>query len=169
MENSNQKIDEFVHELRLLWSAEKMLLDAMPEMIAMSHDQGLKNILSHHFAETDQHKIAIQGICKQLGVDYFGETNAQLQQILIEGRNALSGKSPGDSTDLALIDSATNIEKFEITAYKSAAEHAKMLGFEGLSSRLALTLEEEIEAKTKLNFLFKNVSNPGIKSMEENL
>jgi ferritin-like metal-binding protein YciE len=38
-----------------------------------------------------------------------------------------------------------------------------MLGYEGIAKRLRLTLEEEQQADTKLNFLAKNLVNPRAK------
>ncbi|HEY8387749.1 MAG TPA: DUF892 family protein [Parasegetibacter sp.] len=37
--------DLFYHELQVLWSAEAMLVEKMPAMIARAKNQGLKNLL----------------------------------------------------------------------------------------------------------------------------
>ena len=45
----------FHHEIQVLWSAEKMLVEAMPKMIARAKNPGLKKLLAAHHAETQQH------------------------------------------------------------------------------------------------------------------
>jgi ferritin-like metal-binding protein YciE len=44
--------DLFYHELQVLWSAENMLVEMMPEMIKKAKNEGLKNLLALHHAET---------------------------------------------------------------------------------------------------------------------
>ena len=61
--------DLFYHELQVLWSAETMLTEAMPRMIEKAKNEGLKNMLRLHLAETDQHKVALEAICKMLEID----------------------------------------------------------------------------------------------------
>jgi ferritin-like metal-binding protein YciE len=61
--------------------------------------------------------------------------------------------------DAALIAGAQKIEHYEISGYGSAACYAEMLGYNGIAKRLRLTLAEEQDADTKLNFLAKNLVN----------
>jgi ferritin-like metal-binding protein YciE len=146
--------EEFTGQLQTLWSAESMLVEAMPRMIQKATNFGLQKSLAHHFAETDQHKIAIESICKQLDIDpRGGEPNAQLQNILMEGEKAMLGMEVGDDMDAAIITGAQQIEEYEISAYVPVADNAEALGYIGIAKRLRLTLEEEQQAENKLKFL----------------
>jgi len=152
--------DLFYHELQVLWSAENMLVEKMPAMIAKAQHEGLKNLLALHHAETQQHKTALEAICKQLNIDPQGDFNPGIKGILEEGEKVMAKDATPEGMDAALIAGAQKVEHYEISGYGSAAHYAEMLGFEGIAKRLRLTLEEEQQADTKLNFLAKSIINP---------
>ena len=156
--------DLFRHEIQVLWSAEAMLVEAMPKMIDMAKDEGLKNLLRYHLAETDQHKVALEAICKMLEIEPEGDFNPGMKGILEEGEMVMAKDATDEGMDAALISGAQKVEHYEISGYGSAAHYAEMLGYEGISKRLRLTLEEEQQADTKLNFLAKNLINPRAKT-----
>jgi ferritin-like metal-binding protein YciE len=155
--------DLFYHELQVLWSAESMLVQAMPKMIARAKNEGLKNMLRLHLAETDQHKVALEAICKQLQIDAEGDFNLGIKGIIEEGEKVMTKDATDEGMDAALIAGAQKIEHYEISGYGSAAHYAEMLGYDWIGKRLRLTLEEEQQADTKLNFLAKNLINPRAK------
>jgi ferritin-like metal-binding protein YciE len=159
--------DLFYHELQVLWSAEAMLVEAMPRMIERARNEGLKNLLRMHLAETDQHKVALEAICKQLEIDPKGDFNPGIMGIIEEGEMVMAKDATDEGMDAALIAGAQKIEHYEISGYGSAACFAEMLGYEGISKRLRLTLEEEQQADTKLNFLAKNLINQRANRVEE--
>jgi len=136
-----------------------MLIEAMPKMIERARNEGLKKMLSFHFAETDQHKVALEGICKQLEIDPRGDFNPGIKGIIEEGEMVMAKDATEEAMDAALIAGAQKIEHYEISGYGSAAYYADMLGYEGIAQRLRLTLAEEQDADTKLNFLAKNLVN----------
>lgn len=152
--------DLFYHELQVLWSAENMLVEAMPKMIDKAKNEGLKNLLRLHLAETDQHRAALEAICKMLDIDPKGDFNPGIRGILEEGEKVMAKDATDEAMDAAIIAGAQKVEHYEISGYGSAAYYAEMLGLEGIARRLRLTLEEEQQADTKLNFLAKNIINP---------
>jgi ferritin-like metal-binding protein YciE len=151
--------DLFYHELQVLWSAESLLVEAMPEMIERARNEGLQKMLSLHLAETDQHKVALEGICKMLEIDPRGDFNPGIKGIIEEGKMVMAKDATDEAMDAAIIAGAQKIEHYEISGYGSAACYADMLGYEGVAQRLRLTLAEEQQADTKLNFLAKNLVN----------
>ena len=151
--------DLFHHELQVLWSAEAMLVDAMPDMIERARNEGLKKLLSLHLAETDQHKVALEGICKQLNIDPRGDFNPGIKGLIEEGRMVMSKDATYEAMDAAIIAGAQKIEHYEISGYGTAAYFADMLGYDGIAQRLRLTLSEEQVADTKLNFVAKSLVN----------
>lgn len=150
----------FYHELQVLWSAEDMLLTAMPKMIAQARNPGLKQLLAMHLAETETHKAALELICRQLNIPPGGDFNPGMKGILEEGEKVMAKDATGEAMDAALIAGAQKVEHYEISGYGSAAYYAEMLGYEGIAQRLRLTLAEEQDADTKLNFLAKSIINP---------
>lgn len=155
----------FYHELQVLWSAEKMLTEAMPEMIERAKNLGLKKSLAMHLAETEQHKVALEAICKQLNLEPQGDFNPGMKGILDEGKKVMAKDATDEAMDAALIAGAQKVEHYEISGYGSAAYYAEMLGYEGIAKRLRLTLVEEQDADTKLNFLAKELINPRAQSI----
>jgi ferritin-like metal-binding protein YciE len=149
----------FYHEIQVLWSAEKMLVEAMPRMIEKAKHPALKQSLALHLAETDQHKVALENICKQFGINPGGDFNPGMKGILEEGEKVMAKDATDEAMDAALIAGAQKVEHYEISGYGSAAYYAEMLGYEAIAARLRLTLQEEQQADTKLNFLAKNVIN----------
>ncbi len=150
--------DNFHQQLQSLWSIESMLVEAMPRMIEKASNFGLQKTLAMHFAETRQHKVAIEAICKGLDIDHKGgEPDNGLQNILRMGENAMMEKSAGDDLDAAIIAGAQDIEQYEIAAYELAGNAAKELGYKGIAGRLFLTMEEERQSETKLKFLEKSL------------
>lgn len=112
-----------------------------------------------HLAETDQHKVALEAICKQLQIDPSGDFNPGMKGILEEGEMVMHKDATDEAMDATLIAGAQKVEHYEISGYGSAACYAEMLGYEGFARRLRLTLEEERQADTKLNALAKNLLN----------
>ncbi len=159
--------DLFFHELQVLWSAENMLVEAMPAMIERAKNPGLKKSLALHLAETEQHKVALEMICKGLGIDPQGDFNPGMKGILEEGQKVMAKDATAEGMDAALIAGAQKVEHYEISGYGSAAHYAEMLGYDAIAKRLRLTLEEEQQADTKLNTLAKNIVNRRAKLAEE--
>lgn len=160
MEEIKNIRDLFYHELQVLWSAEDMLVEKMPAMIERARNEGLKNLLAAHHAETQQHKTALEEICKQLNIDPEGDFNFGIKGILEEGEKVMTKDATDEGMDAALIAGVQKIEHYEIAGYGSAAHYANILGLEGIAARLRLTLEEEQQADTKLNSLAMNLVNP---------
>jgi ferritin-like metal-binding protein YciE len=96
----------FYHELQVLWSAEAMLVEAMPKMIERAKNTGLKKSLAMHLAETDQHKVAIELICRGLGVDFTGDPNPGMKGILEEGNMVMAKDVTDEAMDAAIIAGA---------------------------------------------------------------
>ena len=158
--NPIQNIEDlFYHEIQVLWSAESMLVEKMPMMIQRAKNEGLKQLLALHHAETQQHKTALEGICKQLDINPAGDFNPGINGILAEGEKVMAKDASDAAMDAALIAGAQKVEHYEISGYGTAAYYAEMLGYEGIAQRLRLTLAEEQDADTKLNFLAIHLIN----------
>ena len=167
MKESKTLNESFVQEIQLLWSAEKLLTEAIPMLIAKAKHPALKKSLAFHLAETDQHKVALEMICKQLGFDHEGNFNTNLKTILDEGEKAISKVQAEESLDETIIEGALKVEQFEMAAYESAATTAEKLAYKPIASRLRLIREEEQQADTKLNFLAKEVVKTKVPLEEE--
>lgn len=151
--------DLFYHEIQVLWSAEAMLVKAMPFMIAKAKNDGLRKNLAAHLAETQQHKTAMEFIAKHFNIPVEGDFNPGMKGIIEEGEMVMSKDVTDEALDAALIAGAQKVEHYEISGYGSAACYAEMLGYVAIAAKLRTILEEEQQADTRLNFLAKNLIN----------
>ncbi|MFL5772168.1 MAG: DUF892 family protein [Flavisolibacter sp.] len=164
--------DTFIKQLQLLWSVESMLMEEIPRIMAKATNMGLQKTLAYHLAETDQHKVAIEGICKMLDINAKGgEPNSELLNIIHEGEKAMLTQVEGNHLDAAIIFTALVIEQYEISVYGMAAETAESLGYTGIAKRLRLTLAEEQQSENKLKYLesalFQNRADIGYNENKE--
>src|SRR3954462_10358737 len=94
----------FIKQLQLLWSVESMLMEEIPRIMEKTSNMGLQKALAYHLAETDQHKVAIEAICKMLDVNAKGgEPNSELLNIIQEGEKAMLTQVAGNNLDAAII------------------------------------------------------------------
>jgi ferritin-like metal-binding protein YciE len=149
---SQTDMDLFTQQLKSLWKLEELLIDNLPELIERATHPGLQKILAFHYAETSQHKVAIEAICKQLSIyPRVGGFDADIKKILKMTEDKMNGEDA--QADAPIISGAIEIEEYEMAVYEQAAKLAKVLGFEGISKRLLLTYEEERQSYAKLKFL----------------
>jgi len=168
MKNIKNLTDLFYHEIQVMWSAERLLVDAMPKMIDRAKNFGLRKNLAAHLAETQQH-LAIMGfIAKQFDIAPDGDFNKGIKGILEEGEMVMSKDATDEAMDAALIAGAQKVEHYEISGYGSAACYAEMLGHTAIAQKLRAILEEEQQADTKLNFLAKSIINEKAMESQEN-
>lgn len=134
-----------------------MLVKAIPKLMAKAGRLGLQKSLALHLAETEQHRVAIGAVAKQLALPLTDEEDPDLRSILDEGERTMSGAAAGDDLDAAIIEGAGAVESYEIEAYAPAARAAEDQGYAGIAKRLYLTLEEERQAKTKLAYMARHL------------
>lgn len=81
----------FHEHLQDLYSSEKQILDALPEMIEEANDPKLRDALQEHLEETRSQKERLETIGKSLDVDIEGHTCKGMKGIIEEGKDLLEG------------------------------------------------------------------------------
>ncbi|MAP56014.1 ferritin-like domain-containing protein [Altibacter sp.] len=143
----------FEHEIKDLYSAEKQLLDALPNMVKAASDKKLQEAFSHHLKETKTQFERIKEICDSLGINP-GNTKCDAMEGLIEEcDDMIKEDAPGDVKDAGLIACAQRVEHYEISGYGTAVRFAKELGHKDVAKKLQTTLDEEYDADNKLDKL----------------
>ena len=141
------------HEIKDLYSAEKQLIEAIPEMIEAAKNEKLKKNLTKHLKETENHLNRIQDICKEMDINP-GSTKCNAMAGLIEEcQGLLKEKSNPDVLDAGLIAAARRVEHYEIAGYDSAYRYAKVLKLKSVKKSLKKTLKEELKTEKKLEKL----------------
>jgi ferritin-like metal-binding protein YciE len=142
--------DLFVHELKDLYSAEKQLLKALPQMEKAASNPQLKAGFERHLAETEEQVTRLEQICGQFEIKPSGVKCKAMEGLIEEGKMALTDIEDDDVRDAALIAAAQRVEHYEIAGYGCARTFAEQLGFDDAVQLLQLTLDEEKATDEKL-------------------
>jgi ferritin-like metal-binding protein YciE len=158
-EKFNDFKELFIHELRDIYSAENMLIDALPEVAEACSNDKLRSAFEEHHRETIEQKNRLEKIAGMLDVDLTGETCDAMKGLVRENEKMVESEAESNIKDAGLIAGAQRIEHYEIAAYGTVVEFAKDLGFNDVAELLKETLEEEKAADSKLNDIAINHVN----------
>jgi ferritin-like metal-binding protein YciE len=149
----------YVEQLRDLYSAENLILKALPKMAEKASHAELKRAFEEHHRQTQQHVDRLQQIFNEFGERAGGERCEGIEGLLEEGEKVMKRHADSDVLDAAMIAAAQRVEHYEIAGYGCARTYANMLGRSGQAALLQRTLEEEGETDHRLTALAETVVN----------
>ena len=135
--------DLYIGEIKDLYSAEKMLVKALPKMAKAAKDTQLQQAFRTHLKETGEHAARLEQICKDLGVSPRGKKCVGMEALIEEGSELIKENPDPDVLDAGLISKAQHVEHYEIAGYGTVRTYARQLGFENHAELLQQTLDEE--------------------------
>jgi ferritin-like metal-binding protein YciE len=158
----------YVDELKDLFSAENQLVKALPKMAKAASSDGLRKGFEEHLEQTKGHVVRLEKIFSSLDESPKGKECMGMEGLIKEG-SEVGGEDFDDGVvDAALIGAAQRVEHYEIAAYGTVCEFAKILGEPTHASLLGETLTEEKETDQKLTDLSRRINTQAIeKSPEE--
>ncbi|HVH39035.1 MAG TPA: ferritin-like domain-containing protein [Gemmatimonadaceae bacterium] len=142
--------DVFVEQLRDVLSAEKQLTKALPKMAKAARSPRLKAAFDSHLRETEEHIDRLERVFGTVGKKPVSKHCAGMEGLVKEGEEAMEAEGEDALVDSVLIAAAQRVEHYEISAYGSLAEYARVLGLEEANGLLEETLAEEKAADAKL-------------------
>jgi ferritin-like metal-binding protein YciE len=145
-------------ELKDLYSAEKQLVEALPDIVEAASSDKLKDAVSEHLEETRGHVRRLEQVFEEIGVKAEPEHCDGMEGLISEGSEIAEMKGDGDARDAALIGAAQRVEHYEIAAYGTARALAEQLGHTGAAKLLSETLDEEGAADEKLTSIAKTIT-----------
>ena len=145
--------DLMVHELKDLYSAERQLVQALPKMAKGANSDRLRTAFENHLAQTEEQVVRIETILDSFGESPRGQKCAGMEGLIEEGKELLKEDADPDVLDAGIIVAAQKVEHYEIVAYGSVCEYARMLGHTEALQLLEKTLDEEKKADQLLNQL----------------
>jgi ferritin-like metal-binding protein YciE len=150
----------YVDHLKDMYSAETQITKALPKVIKKVTSPDLKQGLENHLHETMKQVERLERIFSSLDASPRGKKCVGMEGVLEEGKEAMSEKmaSP-DLMDAALIGACQKVEHYEISAYGTIREFAKLLGEQEAVDLLSQSLEEEKAADEKLSQVGMNIVN----------
>ena len=157
----------FVHELRDTLDAERQLLKALPKMAKAATSEELQAAFEEHEGVTEQQVERLETIFKSLGKAARGKHCPGMEGIVEEGNELITEEEPGVPLDAALICAAQKVEHYEIAAYGSLVEYAKLLELDDAVDLLQTTLGEEKETDEKLTAIASELNLVAIRQGAE--
>jgi ferritin-like metal-binding protein YciE len=148
----------FLEQLRDLYSAEKQLVDALPEMAEAAHDATLKKGFLNHLEETKGHVARLEILFEQFDEDPEGKTCQAMKGLIKEGKETINEKATPAVKDAALIAAAQRVEHYEMAGYGTVRTYAELMGHEEAVSLLQETLDEEGRADQTLTAAAKKLN-----------
>jgi ferritin-like metal-binding protein YciE len=145
-------------ELKDLLSAEKQLVEALPDIAEAASSDALKDAVNEHLEETRGHVRRLEQVFEAIGVKPQAEHCDGMEGLISEGSEVAEMEGDGDARDAALIGAAQRVEHYEIAAYGTARTLAKQLGHDDAAKLLSETLDEESAADEKLTKIAESVN-----------
>ena len=150
--------DLYIDELKDLYSAENQLVKALPKMARAASSEELRQGFEEHLDQTRGHVERLEEIFRSLGENPKGKKCVGMEGLVKEGSEVMEEDFEDAVMDAALIGAAQRVEHYEIAAYGTASEFAKVLGESEHVSLLEETLQEEKETDEKLTKLAEEIN-----------
>ena len=157
----------YVDELKDLYNAENQLIKALPKMAKAASSEELRQGFEEHLEQTRGHAERLEQIFESLDESPKGKKCVGMEGLVKEGSEMMEKDFEGALMDAALIGAAQRVEHYEIAAYGTVAEFARLLGRDEHVSLLEETLQEEKETDEKLTELAKDINAQANEVMEE--
>lgn len=164
----NQGLKElYLDELKDLYNAEQQLVKALPKMAKAASNNELRRGFEEHLEQTRGHVERLEQIFEALDESPKGKKCAGMEGLVKEGSEIMDEDFEGAVMDAAIIGAAQRVEHYEIAAYGTAAEFARILGESEHVSLLEGTLREEKETDEKLTELARQINPQANEEMGE--
>jgi ferritin-like metal-binding protein YciE len=145
--------DLMVHDLKDVYSAEKQLTQALPGMAKHATSIELRSAIEEHLGQTEAHVSRLEQVFQLLGETGAGRKCKGMEGLINEGKELLEEDIESEVLDAGIISAAQRVEHYEIAAYGTLCEYARMMQQADVLALLEATLDEEKEADAKLTFL----------------
>ncbi len=157
----------YVAELKDLYSAENQLVKALPKMAKAASSDELRQGFDDHLKQTKGHVERLEKIFRALDESPKGKKCMGMQGLIKEGTQAIDEGFEDAVVDAALIGAAQRVEHYEIAAYGTVCEFAKILDEPTHADLLRETLDEEKETDEKLTALSKGINTQALEGSPE--
>lgn len=148
----------YIDELKDLYSAENQLVKALPKMAKAASSRELRQGFENHLEQTKSQVQRLEKIFESLDQSPKGKKCVAMEGLVKEGSEVMAEDFEDAVMDAALIGAAKRVEHYEIAAYGTACEFAKVLGHADHASLLEETLAEETDTHEKLTELAKGIN-----------
>ena len=142
--------DVLLEQLADLYSAERQLVEALPQLASAASNTELRSAVEHHLEETRNHVTRLEEVFGLMAMSPPSEHCEGMEGLIKEGKQVMATPGDPDAKDAALIAAAQRVEHYEIAGYGTVRTLAEQLGLDDAAGLLNETLDEEGEADKKL-------------------
>ena len=164
---NNSLMKLYVDELKDLYNAENQLVKALAKMAKAASSDELRKGFEQHLEQTKGHVARLELIFRTLEESPKGKKCMGMEGLIKEGSEVIEEDFEGAVMDAALIGAAQRVEHYEIAAYGTVREFAKILDQPKHGSVLQETLNEEKETDEKLTDLSREINTQAIEEGPE--
>ena len=157
----------YIDELKDLYNAENQLLKALPQMAKAASSDDLRQGFEEHLEQTRGHVERLEQIFESMEESPKGKKCMGMEGLVKEGSEVMDEDFEGAVMDAALIGAAQRVEHYEIAAYGTVSEFAKILGEKEHVSLLEQTLQEEKETDERLTELAGEINPQANEEMDK--
>jgi len=154
----------YIDELRDLYSAETQLTKALPKMAKKSANIELRQAFEEHLRQTSEHVSRLEQIFDMLDEKATGKKCLGVEGLVKEGAETIQEDYEDAVMDAAIIATARRVEHYEIAAYGTTRELARLLGEDEHLSLLEQTLHEEKQTDERLAQLAGEINRQGLEA-----
>jgi ferritin-like metal-binding protein YciE len=148
-----------ISELQDLYSAENMILKALPKMADKASSPELKAAFEEHLQQTKGHVARLDRIFDGIPDEDRDDKKCKaMEGIIKENEELLKEDAEPEVHDAGMIAGAQRVEHYEIAAYGTVRTYAELLGRDDWAQLLQQTLDEEKETDQKLNELAEDIN-----------
>lgn len=150
--------DLFIHEIQDLYDAEQQLIQALPQVIEMTHSADLKQVVTKQYHETQEQIKKLENLLQEYSIEPLGKHCMGMEGIIEECVEALQDNDRSALLDPIIIGAMQRIKHYEIAGYGTAAAFAKELEYNTALSILIEILEQEKDTDLTLTQLAKKIN-----------
>ena len=148
----------YIDELRDLYNAETQITKALPKMAKASTNPELREAFEEHLRQTAEQVSRLEQIFDMLEEKPTGKKCLGMEGLLKQGAETMREEYEDAVMDAGIIGAAQRVKHYEIAAYGTAKEYARLLGEDEHVSLLEQTLEEEKQTDQKLTQLAEEIN-----------
>lgn len=150
--------DLLVSEIKDLYSAEKQLVRALPNMANGAHHPALKEAFKDHLKETETQVQRLEDIADILDMAPGGKKCVGMEGIVEEGTEARKEEGNPTILDLGIIAAALRVEHYEMAGYTITIGLAEKLGEDEVVDLLNESLAEEMASHDMLRDIARDLT-----------
>lgn len=148
----------YEEDLKDIYWAENHLVKVLPKMAKAADSEELRTAFTAHLSQTKNHISRLESVFSSSGLKVASKKCEGMEGLTKEGAGVIEDHEKGSVRDAGLIIAAQKVEHYEISAYGSLLNLAKVMGLEEPAKTLQETLNEEVATDRLLSGLAGSIN-----------